>query len=312
MRTSLAALLILGCLPAAFSKNPNAPLGSQDNPYPEDHPDTEDADDAVPYTGADALDENDPLAHYEDDGGSDLTEDHMRTLHSQLDHNGDGKVHHEELMKFAEKTRRAVVKKEIAGIFDEIESTKDGHLSFDEHMAEVAEFHTGDEEEKAQQKKAEIAKFRAADVNGDDKLELDELVHLMHPETHPEVLEVHCKEEMRKRDTDKDGRLNKKEWETAAPMGEHHPANADPDTHDPSADFDNLDENKDGYISMDELRHWESGRYHTHDAMKKLIDLADKDTDDHITEEELVAVAESIDGHDAHPHLLDWVFHEDL
>jgi len=281
-------------------------LGTEENPLPEDEEDTEENEEDT-----ESEDEgNDPMNVFHDDGEGDvLTETHLRKLHSKLDHDKDGKVAMHEVLKFAHATRKAVAKKEIDSIFDEIESTKDGHLSLEEHLAESAEFHTGmTDEEKELAKKAETAKFRAADMDGDDKLDKDELVHMMHPETHPEVLELHTQEEMRKRDADKDGRLSKKEWEADATPGEHQ----DPDTHDPSADFHNLDENKDGFISIDELRHWESGKFHLEDAMNKLWDHADKDGDKHLHIDEFAQVADSLEGHDAHPHILDWVFHEDL
>jgi len=292
----------LAAVSSAPVYDPNAPLGSEANPHPEhyEHEDEEEASDAEAPI--------DTLSHYEDTDSGTLTEDHLRTLHGKLDKNGDGKVHMDEVLHFAHHTRKAVVKKEIAGVFDEIESTQDGTLSLEEHMSEVAEFHKGDEDEIAKQREAELAKFKAADTNGDDKLDVEELVHLMHPETHPEVLEVHTKEEMRLRDTDKDGKLSQKEWETASKRGEYQ----DPDTHDPTDDFEKLDANKDGSIDMDELRHWESGRFHTEHAMKKLYHIADKDKDHHMTVDELVSMVEHIDGHDAHPHILDWVFHEDL
>lgn len=306
MRISLALLLLFGFLTVSHAAD-----GTSDDPFPEEH-DSEDAEDAEEPSEDGGEDEgeggNDPLSHYEDEGDDALTEKHLRDLHKAMDHNKDGKVHLDEILKHSEDIRKAVVKKEIAGVFEEIESTKDGHLSLEEHMSEVEEFHEGTDEEKEKQRAAEKAKFKAADTNGDDKLDKEELVHLMHPETHPEVLEHHTKEEMRKRDTNKDGKLDQKEWEVDATHGEHQ----DPETHDPEADFKNLDENKDGFIDYEELRHWESGRYHTQDAMKKLLELADKDGDKQLTADELVSIEDKIEGHDAHPHLLDWVFHEEL
>ena len=40
--------------------------------------------------------------------------------------------------------------------------------------------------------------------------------------------------------------------------------------------------------------------------------LADKDGDSHMTADEFAGVVDHLDGHDAHPHLLDWVYHDDL
>jgi len=314
MRVLSVLLLLLSIFACIHCQDDEGESGSEDNPYPEgeggdEGEADEDATDA-PEEGEDAVStgkEGEGLEHYEDTGaGEALTQDHLRKLHGKLDKDKDGKVALHEVLHYAEGARKKIVAKEIAGIFDEIDSTKDGHLSLEEHLSETAEFLEGTDEEKALQKAHDMAKFKAADMNGDDLLDKHELVSLMHPDTHPEVLDVHTKEEMRKKDTDKDGKLSKSEWEAGDP--------AHPDGHDLAKDvdhFENLDEDKDGSISLTELQHWESGKFHTVDAMTKLIKLADKDNDGQLTKEELAQVAEHIVDHDSHHHLSDWVFHAD-
>jgi len=88
--------------------------------------------------------------------------------------------------------------------------------------------------------------FKVYDPKSDGFVDMDVVKSFFKELGYGEISDEDAKIILETADADKDGRLNKKEWETAAPMGEHHPANADPDTHDPSADFDNLDENKDG------------------------------------------------------------------
>jgi len=60
------------------------------------------------------------------------------------------------------------------------------------------------------------------------------------------------------------------------------------------------------------LRAWESGRFHTEDAMKKLFDVADNNGDMHITGEELVEAREAIAASDAQYHLIEWAEHHEL
>jgi len=320
MRVAFISLLLWGLLSsiqcAAPSKG-SGDLGTEDNPYPEGEEGEEEETEEGEDEGDDEASEDEgaadtsPLDHYEDNGAGDqITAEHLKTLHKKFDHDKDGKVHLQEILKFAEQARWAVVRKEIQGVFNEIDSTKDGHLSLEEHMSEIGEFHEGDEAEKALQHKADVAKFKAADLDGDDKLDKEELVHLMHPETKKEVMDIHCAEEMRKRDTNKDGKLSKAEWEVDATQGEH--ASLKGEEHKPEDDFIALDENKDGFIDMTELRHWESGNYHTEDAMKKLIALVDHDKDHHMTEKEFASAIHKLEDHDAHAHLMDWVFHEEL
>merc|ERR1711862_72254 len=77
-------------------------------------------------------------------------------------------------------------------------------------------------------------------------------------------------------------------------------------------DFRKLDTDGDGHITLEELRAWESGRFHTEEAMKTLVGLVDKDHDMHITADELVGAKEEIAASDAHYHLLEWSSHEEL
>lgn len=306
MRVSLALLLAFGLTTAVHCKDEPA-KGTADNPYgEEDGP--EDEDGAPEPNEEDEGDLAESGVHEDKGEQSTVTADHLRKLHKQLDKNKDGKVALHEVMEHGHHMRKAVVTKEIAGIFNEIESTKDGHLSMEEHLAEIGEFHEGDDEEKEKQKAHDIAKFKAADINKDDKLDQEELVHMMYPDTHPEVLDLHTKEDMRKRDANKDGKLSKEEWKKDATPGEHE----DPDKkHDPEADFDRLDEDKSGFIEYAELRHWESGLHHRDSAMRSLLEMADKDKDGLLTADELAGVADDLDGHDSHAHIMEWVFHED-
>jgi len=251
------------------------------------------------------------LRYSEDKGENDkVSEEQLRKLHKTLDANKDGKVSTQEVIDHAAIVYGKVRNHEVGSMFDEIDSTKDGHMSLEEHIAEFDENYDGTPEGKELEKQHGIDKFHAADLNNDGKLDKDELTHLMHPDTHPEVLEIHAVEEMRKRDTNKDGKLSKDEWNVDATPGEHQAHNPDHE-HDPEADFASLDEDKSGFISLDELRHWESGLFHSNDAINKLILLADKDHDGFLSENELAGIADDLEGHEALPHLLDMAIHDE-
>merc|ERR1719382_1427895 len=100
---------------------------------------------------------------------------------------------------------------------------------------------------------------------------------------------------MRQKDTDRNGKLNPKEfWEADAADGDDGEL-----SEEEQADFAKLDLDGDGVLSMDELRMWESVMFHTEEAMKKLFELADKDSDMHMTADELAEAREQIAASDA-------------
>merc|ERR1712066_433646 len=163
----------------------------------------------------------------------------------------------------------------------------------------------GDEEELKEleaRKKVESQKFAAADANGDNFLDQSEVPALFYPETHDGVLAVTVAESLRQKDLNSDGKLTVREfWEADAAEGDE-----DELSEEEKNDFEKLDINGDGFLDMDELRAWESGKFHTEQAMKYLFDIADKDNDMHITADELANAREQIPSSDARYHLAEW------
>merc|ERR1712151_795594 len=112
-----------------------------------------------------------------------------------------------------------------------------------------------------------------------------------------------AKATMAAKDTDGDGMLTPKEfWEGDAIDGEDLAL-----SDEEQADFKRLDADGNGKLNLIELKAWESGRFHTEEAMKKLFEIADKDNDMHISEEEVLSARELIAGSDAQYHLMEWV-----
>lgn len=336
MRLSLALLLLLGIFAVGMSEDTE--MGTEDNPYPEDHDHGDDEGEdheegeEVPLAHegeddglADAVNEGDegdegeendgeePLRNMHEDDGKDsqLTQQHLRDLHKKMDANKDGKTSLKEIMAFAEAKNAITKAKEIHSIFDEIDSTKDGHLSLEEHMAEyTAEMEETDPKQQEVLKAHEIEKFKAADTDGDDKLDKHELVAFMSPETHPEVFQIHVKHVFNLGDTNKDGKISKEEWDQS--VRREHEQHMDENL-DHDGEFKTLDENGDGHIDLKEMEHWESGRFHIETAMKKVFHIGDKDDDMHLTEHELAMTLDALEEHtDAHSHISDWAFHDEM
>jgi len=302
MLLSLKALLVVGVLASIHCQEAGAPEDSQDIDPPED----DGAPDDAPDDGAPDEDQ--------DTEETSLSDDQLRGIHAKFDTDGDGKASLQEIMGFSESVGKAIAGKDIDAILGEMDTDKDGVLSLEEHLNDI---HKTDEihdihnemEDIEHRKGVESAKFKAADLNGDGRLDQKELPGLFYPETHEGVLSITVGETMRQKDTNKDSKLSPSEfW-----------VQMDGDDSDLSkeenADFARLDTNGDGSIDAQELRAWESGRFDTEGmegTMKKLIDVADKNGDMHITGEELVEAREQIAASDAQYHLSRWVDHHEL
>mmetsp|Transcript_156895 Transcript_156895/g.273088 ORF Transcript_156895/g.273088 Transcript_156895/m.273088 type:complete len:236 (+) Transcript_156895:64-771(+) len=235
----------------------------------------------------------------------------MRAMHSKIDSNGDGKISLPEIMDFAVVMRKTIAKKDIQTIIDEMDGDKDGKLSLPELLKDMEQWGEEGEEDKAEAQKRkdhEAEKFKVADSNGDGFLDSEELPALFYPETHDGVLELTAAQTMQHKDLNGDGKLTSKEfWEGDSVDGEELKISDEEE-----ADFQKLDTDKDGFIQLEELKAWESGHFHTEEAMKKLIELSDKDSDMHVTADEFDEARELIAGSDAQYHMMEWAEHHEL
>lgn len=309
MRVTLALFLALGIATVVRCE-----VGDEDDPLPEDHDYGDEEDEEGENAGEEGGDEggSEKLGFHEDDGKHEqLTQKHLRDLHKKFDTNKDGKASLDEIMTFAHESNKKAKAKEIQSIFHEIDATKDGHLSLEEHLAEYEEIldtETNVTSEREVLKQHETEKFRAADTDGDDKLDKDELVAFMSPETHPEVFDIHTKHIFKTQDLNGDGKISKDEWDKT--VRREHEAHMDENL-DHEGEFKELDEDGSGDINFEEMRHWESGRFHLHQSMKKVFHVGDKDNDKHMTEHELAMIVDHIEEHaDAHSHLTYWAMHD--
>jgi len=240
-----------------------------------------------------------------------LLEEQMHALHEKMDGNRDGKVSMAEIIKFSDDMRRRIASKDISQVLEEMDTDKDGKLSSAELIKDMEQWGEGDEEDKkeAQDRKTlELAKFKAADSDGNGLLDPQELPSLFYPETHEGVLELTAQSTLKQKDKNGDGLLDPKEfWEGDQVEGEELTV-----SDEEQADFQKLDKDGSGKLDLEELKLWESGRFHTEEAMRKLFELADKDSDMHVTSAELGAAREQIAGSDAQYHLMEWAEHHEL
>lgn len=213
-----------------------------------------------------------------------LTSEQIRSMHSKIDKNGDGRISLHEIMDFDAMMRKTIAKKDIDPFLDGMDSDKDGKLSLAELFKDIEMENAKWDDEESEEDKAEVKKrkdndaekFNLADTDGDGFLKAEELPALIHPETDNGMLELVAGQTMKDKDVNGDGKLTSKEFWKGHSVSDEEKEN-----------FKKLDADKDGFINFEELKAWESGDFQTEEAMKKLVELSDKDRDMHVTADEL-------------------------
>ncbi|XP_021735477.1 reticulocalbin-2-like [Chenopodium quinoa] len=149
--------------------------------------------------------------------------------------------------------------------------------------------------------------FNASDINGDGLLNITEFKDFLHPADtkNPKLLQWLCKEEIRERDTDKDGKVNFSEFfhglfdlvrnyeeDGHVHNSTHH---LDDSTETPASRklFNELDKDGDGSLSDPELlpiidKLHPSERYYAKQQADYIISQADTDKDGRLSLEEMI------------------------
>jgi len=265
-------------------------------------------------TGQDEDGPDDPEPEESDHGINQdtLTSDQMRLIHSKVDANADGMMSMAEILGFSKNVRLEITKKDVGTIADEMDTDRDGKLSLEELLKDIETWvDEGEAEmngEALARKEVEIQKFKVADRNGDGVLDIEELPGVFYPETNDDVLDIAAAHTHKRKDRDGNGQLSPQEfWEGDGVDGQDQTMSKEED-----ADFAKLDVNSDGGLSVEELKMWEAGTFHTEDAMQKLFEIADENLDSHITADELARARERIAGIDAQYYLMEWAEHHEL
>lgn len=239
-----------------------------------------------------------------------FTWDEMCGLHSRIDRNGNGKVSMAEVLRLSHDVRKASAIRHIQDVLGEIDGDSDGKLTLAEVLRDLEQW-SGEDGGELSQKSAltwdfERQKFKVADADKNGLLDTQEFPAFFFPETHDGVLELMTKAALEVKDVDRDGLLTLREfW--------HVGDDEVPDlSEEAKEDFAKLDKDGNGSLDLDELKAWESGRFHTEEDMKKLFQVADKDGDMHLTAEELGDARELIAGSSAQYHFMEWAAHHDL
>lgn len=244
----------------------------------------------------------------DDPGAEALTVEQLRAIHKKFDLNSDSKASMAELLEFAEGMRREMAKKDVGTIMEEMDLDKDGKLSLEELLKDM-DMQSDDEsehEEMKERKELETTKFKAADKDGNGELSVEELPAMFYPENDDAVLSIMAEAAMKQKDKDSDGKLSLNEFL------ENSEGDGNEIGPEEQAEFKKLDKDGNDFLNMDELKAWESGKFHTEESLRMLFDVADKNKDGHITIAELEESKDAISESDAQYHLMEWVEHHEL
>jgi len=237
-----------------------------------------------------------------------FTVKHVRLLHARIDNNTDGKVSLPEIMSFASAIGTQMAAKHIGSIVQASDTSEDGRLSLDEYLNDIFRTPHGGGEPEEEELEVEAGKFRAADIDGDLLLDHAELAAVYYPETHEGVLAAMIAKSMRQKDVNKDEKLDPEEfWE----MGRTERLDMEVSKEE-GVDFRKLDKDSDGFLDVAELKAWQSGSFHTEEAMRNLMDVVDKDGDMHMTADEMAVSMDRIVGSRAKYNLIEWAEHLEL
>ncbi|XP_042008534.1 calumenin-like [Salvia splendens] len=144
--------------------------------------------------------------------------------------------------------------------------------------------------------------FNASDADGDGELNITEFNDFLHPSdtTNPKLLEWLCKEEIRERDTDKDGKISFKEfYHGIYDLIRSHDEGVHDLSHEPAEEapakllFSQLDKNGDGFLSHEELlpviqKIHPSELYYAKQQSEYIMQQADTDNDGRLSLLEMV------------------------
>eukprot|EP00927_Polykrikos_kofoidii_P052002 TRINITY_DN45771_c0_g1_i1.p1 TRINITY_DN45771_c0_g1~~TRINITY_DN45771_c0_g1_i1.p1 ORF type:complete len:372 (+),score=74.79 TRINITY_DN45771_c0_g1_i1:166-1116(+) len=240
-----------------------------------------------------------------------LSREQLTGLHKVLDADGDGHVTLNESLLLIENIRKSLGLRGAREMMARMNISNNGVVALEPFLADVkaGEERSGDDMSELEAVlKEEKDKFAAADKNKDNLLDESELAELISPATESAVINVMAQETLRRKDHDGDGVLSPHEFFDAyLEDGEEGQL-----TQQEYTDFRLLDTSKDGFLTVDEFRSWESSAFLQENSVKVVFDVADTDRNMRLSHDELIYAAEELSETDSHGMLTEWVDHHEL
>lgn len=177
---------------------------------------------------------------------------------------------------------------------------KDGLVSFKEYEPPSWSLSLQDNDTLAEMGWWSEEHFNASDIDGDGFLNLTEFNDFQHPadSSNPKLIHWLTKQEIRERDKDKDGKLNFQEYfhglfDSLRNYDEFHNESDTSETASATKLFQDLDKDKDGFLSEDEIRPvigtlHPSEHFYAKQQADYVLSQADADKDGRLSLQEMI------------------------
>ena len=237
----------------------------------------------------------------------------------QMDADRDKIVTMDELSNYVYKSLISLDKEETDERFEEIDTDRDGQITWKEYLQDSFGIDAGNEEERmltdpeeAKLMNEDRKYFSAADTNKDSKLNMEEFEAFQNPEHFSHMHTALIENTLSEKDADKDQKISLKEF-----MGEtYDQPSSEWFTTEKERFVNEYDLNKDGFLEGEELRQWliPDMQQTARQEAQHLLLMADEDKDGNLTIDEIVNAYKAFVGSEATNYgekLLD-IQHEEL
>ncbi|KAK3711822.1 hypothetical protein QZH41_013229, partial [Actinostola sp. cb2023] len=220
---------------------------------------------------------------------------------NEIDTNKDGFVTEDEIRARLINTTKQQRKHEINTTMITHDDDKDGKVSWEEFKKHHFTQETDEDKEQMQE---DEEKFKHADVNGDGGLDLSEYMSFYHPGDDERMSAFVIGHTLKKYDTDKDGALSKEEF-----FNSYKDLNTEAKTELEKDFINTYDTNKDGKLEVEEMKRWLfPDEDMPHEEPPALMKEVDDDKDGKLSMDEIlknykVFVDDPLDGDNGHDEL---------
>ncbi|KAF4083523.1 hypothetical protein AMELA_G00143020 [Ameiurus melas] len=225
--------------------------------------------------------------------------DRLSKIVDRIDSDADGFITSDELKLWIKRVQKRYVYENVAKIWRDYDLNKDNTIAWEEYKQATYGYYLANPEEFADSsdqfsfKKMlprDERRFKAADLNGDERAERDEFTAFLHPEEFEHMRDIVVLETLEDIDKNGDGYVDEDEY--IADMFAHEDGGPEPDwvktERDQFSDFRDL--NKDGKMDLEEIRHWilPQDYDHAQAEARHLLYESDTDKDQMLTKEEIL------------------------